>query len=204
LAVGVLGKADRAGLSDPFQSRSDVDAVAHEVAVGLLDHVAQMNADPEFYAALRRQAGVALDKAVLHFDRAAHRVDPAAELDEAAVAGALDHATTMHGDGRIDEVAAQRPEPRQDAILVRSREPAISDDICDQNRRDLPGLADGAPSGPIQRSTETGPEPAWLSVASEPKGGRPSQYSKGGLGVDRRAMTSICPEATSHVDVERT
>jgi hypothetical protein len=66
----------------------------------------------------------------------------------------------MHGDGRIDEVAAQRPEPRQDAILVRSREPAISDDICDQNRRDLPGLADGAPSDPIQRSTETGPEPA--------------------------------------------
>ena len=144
LAVSVLGNTDRAGRSDPFQSRGDVDAVAHEVAVGLLDDVAEMNANPEFDAALRRQAGVALDEAVLHLDRAAHRVDHAAELDEAAVAGALDHATMMHRDGRINEVAAQRPESRQNAILVRSREPAVSDDIRDQNRRDLPGLAHGA------------------------------------------------------------
>jgi hypothetical protein len=94
-----------------------------------------------------RHAGVALDESVLHFDGAAHRVDHAAEFDEAAVAGALDHATMMHCDGRIDQIAAQRPESRQDAILVRSREPAVADDIRDQNRRDLPGLAHGAPSG---------------------------------------------------------
>ena len=62
----------------------------------------------------------------------------------------------MHGDGRVDEVAAQRPEPRQNAILVRSREPAVADDIRDQDRRDLPGLADGAPSGHIQNSTRKG------------------------------------------------
>ena len=154
LAIGVLGKADRAGLSDSFQSRGDVDAVAHEVAVGLLDDVAQMNADPEFYPALRRQADVALDEAVLHLDGAAHRVDHAAELDEAPIPGALDHSPVMHGDGRIDEVAAQRPEPRQDAILVRSREPAVADDIRDQDRRNFPGLADGAPSGRMQHSTK--------------------------------------------------
>ena len=47
--------------------------------------------------------------AVLHFDRAAHRVDHAAELDEAAVAGALDDAPVMRGDGGIDQIAAQRP-----------------------------------------------------------------------------------------------
>ena len=100
LAIGVLGQTDRAGLGDPLQSRGDVDAVAHQIAVGLLDDVAEMNADAEFYAALGRQAGVALDEAVLHLDRAAHGVDHAAELDEAAVAGALDDATMMHGDGR--------------------------------------------------------------------------------------------------------
>ena len=106
-----------------------------------------MNADPEFDAALRRQAGVALDHGVLHLDGAAHRVDDAAELDEAAVAGALDDATVMHGDRRIDQIAAQRPEPRQDAILVRSREPAVADHVRDQDRRNFPGLAHGAPSG---------------------------------------------------------
>ena len=96
---------------------------------------------------LGRQARVALDHAVLHFDRAAHGVDHAAELDDAAVAGALDDAAVMEGDGRIDQVAAQRPEPRQNAILVRSREPAIADNIRNQNRRNFPGLAHGAPSG---------------------------------------------------------
>jgi hypothetical protein len=54
--------------------------------------VAEMNADAEFDAALRRQTGVALDHAVLHFDGAAHRVDHAAELDEDAVPNALDDA----------------------------------------------------------------------------------------------------------------
>ena len=82
LPIGVLGKADRARLGDAFQSRGDIDAVAHQIAVALLDDVAQMNADAELDAALGRHAGVALDHGVLHFDGAAHRVDHAAELDE--------------------------------------------------------------------------------------------------------------------------
>ena len=52
---------------------------------------------------MRRSGGdasVALDHAVLNLDRAAHRVDDAAELDDAAVAGALDDAAVMDGDGR--------------------------------------------------------------------------------------------------------
>ena len=47
----------------------------------------------------------------------------------------------------IDQIAAQRPQPRQNAILVRAREPAIADHVRDQDRRNLPGLAHGAPSG---------------------------------------------------------
>ena len=105
----------------------------------LLDDVAEMNADAELDAALGRHAGVALDHAVLHLDRAAHRVDHAAELDEAAVAGALDDAPVMRGDGGIDQIAAQPPEPRQRAILVRAGEPAVADDVGDQDRRDFPG-----------------------------------------------------------------
>ena len=77
-----------------------------------------MDADPEFDAAIGRQAGIALDHRILDLDGAAHRVDDAAELDERAVAGALDDASAMDGDGRIDEVAAQRSKPRQRAVLV--------------------------------------------------------------------------------------
>ena len=89
-------------MATPSKPRGDVDAVAHQVAVALLDDVADMNADAEFDASVLRHAGVALDEAVLHFDRAADCVDDAAELDDAAVAGALDDPTVMRGDGGID------------------------------------------------------------------------------------------------------
>ena len=111
--------------------RGDIDAVADEVAVALFDDVAEMDADAELDAALGRQTRIALGHAVLHFDRAAHRVDHAAEFDEAAVAGALDDPAVMHADGGINQIATQPPEPRQRAVLVRARETAIADDIGD-------------------------------------------------------------------------
>ena len=129
LPIGVLGQTDRARRGDALQSRGDVDAVAHQIAVALLDDVAEMNADAKDDAAVLGHAGVALDHAVLDFDRAAHGVDDAAELDEAAVAGALDDASMMRGDRRIDQIAAQPAKPRQRAILVRAGEPAVADDV---------------------------------------------------------------------------
>ena len=49
---------------------------------------------------------------------AAHRVHHAAELNEDAVAGALHHAPVVHGDGRIDRIASESPQPRQRPLLV--------------------------------------------------------------------------------------
>ncbi len=106
LTIGVLGETNRARLTDALQPRGDIDAVAHQIAVGLLDNVTQMNADPELDAALGRQAGVALGQTILQLDRAAHGVDHAAELDKAAVPGSLENAPIVHGDGRIDQIAA--------------------------------------------------------------------------------------------------
>jgi hypothetical protein len=88
-----------------------------------------MNADAELDPAFRRQPGVALDQAVLHFDGATHGIDTAAKFNETAVAGSLDDAPVMRVDGGIDQIAPKPPEPRQRAILVRSRETALSDDI---------------------------------------------------------------------------
>lgn len=119
LPIRLFGQADRAGLGDPFESRGDVDRISHQIAVALLGDVADVNADAEFDASFGRQAGVALDHAVLHFDRAAHRIHHAAELDDRAVAGAFDQAPVMHSDRRIDEVASERPQPRERAILRR-------------------------------------------------------------------------------------
>jgi hypothetical protein len=137
LPIGILREADGARLGYPLQSRGNVYAIAHQVAVALLDNVAQMNADAKLDAAFGRQAGVALNHAVLQFDAAAHGIDDAAKFDQSAIAGALHHAAGMHSDGRIDQIAAERPQPRQYAILVRTGKPAVSDHIRRKYRREL-------------------------------------------------------------------
>ena len=102
----------------------------------------------------RAHASVALDQALLHFDRAAHSVDNAAELDDAAVARALDDAAVVHGDCGIDQIAAQCSQSRKSSVFVRAGKPAVADHIRDQDRSDFPGLAHGArcrrPSRPFQ------------------------------------------------------
>jgi hypothetical protein len=103
-----------------------------------------VNPDAKLDAFVGRDPCVALDHGMLHFECAAHRVDDAAELDNCAIARALDDSTVVYGDGRIDQVAAQRPQPRQNPVLVGSGKPRIADDIGHQDRRDFPSLAHGA------------------------------------------------------------
>jgi hypothetical protein len=62
--MGVLRKADGARLRNALKPRGDVDAVAHKVAVALLDDVAQMDANAKLDTALGRHAGIALDHAL--------------------------------------------------------------------------------------------------------------------------------------------
>jgi hypothetical protein len=103
-----------------------------------------VNAHSELDALLGKHASVALDHAGLHFDRAAHRVNHAAELDDRAVAGALDDAAMVHGDDWVDQVAPKGAEPCEDAIFVRASKPGVADDVGNQDRGEFPGLAHGA------------------------------------------------------------
>jgi hypothetical protein len=50
LPVGLAREADRARLGDALQPRRDVNPVAHQVAVALLDHVTEVDADTELDA----------------------------------------------------------------------------------------------------------------------------------------------------------
>ena len=141
------GDAACTWLGDPFQSRGDVDAISHQVAVGLLHDVPKVDADTELDAPFRRQAGVALDHAGLHFDRTARRVDHTAKLNDDSVAGALDNAAVMEGDGRVDEVATEFPHPRERALFLRPSESAVTDHVGDQNCRELRASVIGPSSG---------------------------------------------------------
>ena len=112
-----------------------------------------MNADAEFDALVWRDLGVAFDHRPLNFDGAADRIDDTAEFDDAAVASALDDAAVMDGDGRVDQIAPKGPKPCEDAIFVRASKPAVADDVGYQDRRQLPGLTQGASQfGPSRRS----------------------------------------------------
>ena len=102
LAIGILRKADTPRISDAFKTGGNIDAIAHQVAVALLDHIAQVDANAELDTTLRRQASVAFDHAVLHLDGAAHGVNHAAELNEDAISGALHDAPVMYGNSRIN------------------------------------------------------------------------------------------------------
>src|ERR1700733_10766649 len=104
--------AGRPGLANGSEPCGDIHAVAHQVAVALLDDVAEVNADAKFDAALGRQARVALDHALLHLDRAAHCVDHATEFDNGPIAGALYDAPVMRSDSGVDQIAPQPTEPR--------------------------------------------------------------------------------------------
>jgi hypothetical protein len=137
LPIGVLGKADGARFGHTFQSCGNIDAVAHEVAVTFLNDITQMDADAELDAALERQPGVAFDHAVLHLDRAPHRVDDTAKFDEDPVSHALDDPAMMDGDGWIDEVATESAQPRQSAIFIGAGETAKADYVGYQNRREF-------------------------------------------------------------------
>ena len=76
---------------------------------------------------------------------------------------ALDHSSVVHGDGRINQVASERPQPRQDAIFVRAGEPAVSDNVGHQDRGQFSGLAHGTtPPRPCQ---------PFLVVRAKPLGG---------------------------------
>jgi hypothetical protein len=135
LPVGAFRERDRAGLGDSLQPRGDIDAVAHQVTVALLDYIANMNANPEFDTAILRYAGVAADHRVLHCYGAAHGINHAAELDESSVARSFEHTPVMYGDCRIDEIAAQSSQPRQGTILINARQPAESGNVGGEDCR---------------------------------------------------------------------
>ena len=105
LPVSVLRQTDRARLGDSLQPSRDIYAVAHEVAVGFLDDVADMDSDPELDLPVLGDSRIALNEAALNFEGAAHRIDRAAELDNAPVAGPFDHAAPVCGDGRVEQLS---------------------------------------------------------------------------------------------------
>ena len=140
LVVHDAAHTDTARLGERFQTRRYIDAVAIDVVV-VEDDVAEIDPDAELDALILRHPSVALGHRLLHLDRAAHRVDDTGELDQQPVAGGLDDPAPMLLDLRITQLAADRLQRGERALLVRPHQPRIARDIGGQDRGETAGLA---------------------------------------------------------------
>ena len=84
-------------LRDPFQSCSNIDAVAKDV-VAVDDDIANMDADADFDPLVLRRAGTALTHGTLKLYSAPGRIYRTGKLDQQAVACGLHDAPAMLSD----------------------------------------------------------------------------------------------------------
>ena len=128
LVVHVAGDADPARLGQGLQPRGDVHPVAEDVA-GLVDDVADVDADAEADAFGLGDGRLPLGHAALDRDRAGDRVDGARKLAEDAVAHQLDDTPAMLGDERLDELLAVGLQAIEGALLVALHQARVADHV---------------------------------------------------------------------------
>ena len=104
LPLHIHGNADAACAGQLFDARSDVDAVAINIAVAM-NHVADVNADFEFNPPVGRDVMVALGQGALDFDGALRGFQGAAEFDEESVANGFDLGAVEPGKDFAEEPA---------------------------------------------------------------------------------------------------
>jgi hypothetical protein len=132
-ALDRVGHRHATRLGDPFQARGDVDAVAVDRAVGLLHDVAEMDADAKLHAAIGGDIGRAARQLGLDRQRRDDRAARRLEHREHRVAGHVDDAAAMRGDGRAEDRACV-VERRDRAALVAAHQARVARDVGHQDR----------------------------------------------------------------------
>ena len=118
MVVGRTRDHDPARFGQPFEPGGDVHPVAVEIAVGLVDDVAEVDADPEAEALGVRDLPLPLHHATLDADGALDGLDGAGELAQRAVAHQLDDAAAVLGQEWLDQLPVVRLEALERASLV--------------------------------------------------------------------------------------
>ena len=137
MVIGGAGDHHPARFADLLQTSGDVDAIPEQV-IALDHHVAEVDADAEDDPALGGHSTLLLRHALLHGDRAGHRIDHRAELRERAIAHQLDDAAMMLGQERIDDLAPQGFQGGKRPGFVHFHEMGVPDDIRRQDRHQPP------------------------------------------------------------------
>jgi hypothetical protein len=117
LSMSIIGNADATGLCNSLKAGSDIDAVTKNITV-IENDVTDVNADAELNFDVLRYRGVLLRHTPLDLNRTTYRINSASKLDQHSIAGGLDDAAAMYGDGGIDEGLSGRLEPGKRPFFV--------------------------------------------------------------------------------------
>ncbi|HXG81480.1 MAG TPA: hypothetical protein VNJ05_06740 [Sphingomicrobium sp.] len=127
------GNGNSTGFCDPFKPRGDVHSIPEDVVI-IDNHVAQIDSNPEFDAAVIGNPDIAGAHFPLNFGRAFDRIHNAGEFDEHPIAGQFDNPPVMLRNGRIDELGAVSLEAGQCADFIRAHKAAVAHYIGGHDR----------------------------------------------------------------------
>ena len=96
LPKGIIRHADPARFGDALKAGSNVDAISEDVVV-IDDDVPDVDAYPQLDPRILRHIGVLFGHGALDFNGTTDRIHGAGELNQQAVAGGFDDATSMGG-----------------------------------------------------------------------------------------------------------
>src|SRR5579863_1477602 len=157
LFVSRAGQTNPARLANALQTRSDVDAVAQQIATTFNHYIAKIDPDAKLDTFLLHEIGVADAHAALHLDSATQGIHRASELNENAVSSRVYDTPAMPLDRWIDQIGSQFAQSLERPFLVRADKPAITGHVGGQDSRQ-----------PAQRvvGRHQPLHPAWIGEAS--------------------------------------
>ena len=132
MVVGSAGNRDSSGFGQSLQPISDVHPIAVDVFT-LHDDVTEIDANAEIKPPFWRQESVPFRLLLLDFDRTAHGVDHAVELDQNPITHGLDQPTMVRCDPWLENFLQIGLKARARPLFVDLAQTAIANDIGDQD-----------------------------------------------------------------------
>jgi hypothetical protein len=116
-----------------LESRRDIDTVTEHVAL-LDDHVADIDADPEFEAVAGWNVLIALCHSGLHRDGTRNRLNYRRKPEQQAVAGGLDDMSLVRGNEWIDQLFAMAFKRQVSALFIYAHETRVARHVGGDDR----------------------------------------------------------------------
>jgi hypothetical protein len=138
MIIGGAGDAKAARLTDGFEPRSDINAVAQNI-LAVDQQVAEIDADAVENASGLGNVRIAFGHLLLHANRALDRRDDRRKLQQHAVAHRLDEPAAESANDRRRRLA-MRPHCARRPGLVLAHQARVADDVRGDDCRQLAGL----------------------------------------------------------------